>query len=267
MPPIAHTAAVDMEGAILAAEFLAFLLQQVRGPEGDKGAAELICSFFRGRGGDSLTKANAKEADNISRAFERCAVSLAADLPLPAKSIFHAIRVTLDSAAAVALTGDPYDDWLAVWRVLQESACPRLRQIADELRNVRLLDRGTQLRQALSADWRANRAYLNALAITRRGFIHEHFASAAQPERGVIVMNMHKAKGKQFDEVIIFEGWPIFQGNRIVANLDRIVRYNQNTDDMSQVRQNFRVSITRAKSRTTILTPRRDRCVLLVSEQ
>ena len=266
MPPIAHSAAIDMEGAILAAEFLAFLLQQVSGAEGHKRAVELMSAFFRGRDGEALTKGNAKEADDISNAHDRCAVKLIAGQRLPTNSIFHAIRETIDAALAAALTGDPYTDWLALWRVLQKSACPRLRKIAEELRNVRLLDRGTQLRQALAADWRANGAYPNALSITREAFVHEHFATAGRPERGVTVMNMHKAKGKQFDEVIIFEGWPRFQGRKIVANLDRIVRNNQRSADMGQARQNFRVSVTRAKSRTTILTPRGDRCVLLVRE-
>jgi DNA helicase-2/ATP-dependent DNA helicase PcrA len=267
MPAIPHSAAVDMEGPILAAEVFAYLLEQVQGYKGYKTAIELICAFYRGRQGATPSNASLKEAESIKAAYDRCVAKEAAGQQLPAKSVFHAIRQAVDVTSKLAFTGDPDSDWLAVRKALENSACPRLKEIASEVRNIRLLERGTQLRQALSAEWRQYGSYRSALAITRQAFVVEHFATTGRPERGVIVMNMHKAKGKQFDEVIIFEGWPRIVGGKIASNSDRIVRGNVRTPDMSQARQNFRVSVTRAKVQTTILTPKADICVLLRREK
>ncbi|MGJ4914386.1 UvrD-helicase domain-containing protein [Bradyrhizobium oligotrophicum] len=267
MPPLNHMAAVDMDAPILAAEVVFYLLQQTPGMEGYEGCVDLVCAFYRGKNGDEPSKSNLVDADRVRAAFDRCAEKAAAGQPLPAKSVFHALRETVDATRALVFKGDPVADWLAVRGVLERSACPRLRDVAEESRNIRLLERGMALRQELSQDWRTHGAYRNALSITRRAFVREHFAMANRPERGLIVMNMHKAKGKQFDEVIIFEGWPLRAGRKIVSNPNRIVRNNEERSDLSQERQNFRVSITRARIQTTILTPKGDPCVLLVPKK
>lgn len=263
MTEIPHTAAIEMEAAILGAEVIAFLMQ----PDDDDRHFEqfigLLRSYFHGKGGEAPTKGDLQEAENIKNAYEDWRARQAVGRNMKKNSILVAIQTVYAAARALVLTGDPDQDWRAIRRTLEEGACTRLKRLSDEVRNVRLLGRGTQLRQELSQDWRDNGGYANALAITRQAFIHEHFSANAKPESGVVVMNMHKAKGKQFDEVIIFEGWPIKRKGEISYNPDRIVRYNSRDNDNEQARLNLRVSVTRGKRQTTILTPRDDPCVLI----
>lgn len=262
LPSIRHTASIDMHGAILAAEILGFLLQP-RSNDDEQSFIELLCSFFQGKGGEAPSKKDITEASGIQKAYTKALECRERGKPYPKKSIINAILDGYNSTAQVELSGDPDVDWRLLRSTLEECSCPRLKQVAEEARNLRLLNRGTQLRESLSQCWRDYGVYSKALDIVRNSFVQEHFATANKPETGVVIMNMHKAKGKQFDEVIIFEGWPQMVRGKIVSNSDRIVRGNSKDQDLTHYRQNFRVSVTRAKSRTTILTPANDPCVLI----
>jgi DNA helicase II / ATP-dependent DNA helicase PcrA len=264
MKEIRHTAAIDMEGAILSAEIVAFLMQPDSDGRHFQHFIALICNYFHGRGGADLTKGDLKEAECIRKASEELAVRISAGKTIRQNSILVNILAIHKATRILVLTGDPGQDWLTVRRTLENSTCTPLKEIAEDARDVRLLERGMHLREELSQDWRDNASYLNALSIIRQAFVREHFSTNAKPETGVVVMNMHKAKGKQFDEVIIFEGWPKKFRGKIVANPDRIVQSNVRDNIDAQARQNFRVSVTRAKTRTTILTPKNDPCVLLL---
>ncbi|WP_404413828.1 UvrD-helicase domain-containing protein [Vreelandella aquamarina] len=266
MVEVPHTAAIEMEAAILGAEIIALLMQPVDGRHFAQ-FIDLMCNYYQGKGGDEPTQGALKEATNIRRTYEELLVCQAAGKAPRRNSILVNMSAVYEQACFIELTGNPDKDWRAVRRVLEDGACTRLKEVSGEVRNVRILDRGTQLRQELSQDWRYNGNYRNALAITRQAFIKEHFSMNAKPESGVIVMNMHKAKGKQFDEVIIFEGWPIKRRGQPPYNANRIVRFNSKEYIDNQARQNFRVSVTRGKRQTTILTPKSDPCVLLLPDE
>jgi DNA helicase-2/ATP-dependent DNA helicase PcrA len=263
MKEIRHTAAIEMEAAILGAEVIAFLMQSDQDGRHFEQFISLLRNYYHGKGGDAPAKGDIEEAERIKKAYDEWMVRQGAGKGIRQNSILVNIIEVYAASRSLDLTGDPDRDWRSVRQVLEQGACIRLRALAEDARNIRLLERGTQMRQELSQDWRDNGKYANALVITRQAFVREHFSTNAKPESGVVVMNMHKAKGKQFDEVIIFEGWPrVFKG-QIVANPDRIVQSNSRDNIDDQVRQNLRVSITRAKKRTTIITPRNDRCILL----
>lgn len=263
LPKVEHYAAVDMAAAILATEVIAYALQGQNGRFDIGEFIALVCSYFRGKGGDMPANRDLLEASRIQTAYETAQACRQAGKEPARNSLFLPIETACTALRGQGLTGDPGQDWITVRGHFADCGCKRLQEIATEVRNIRLLDRGTQLRDALSQDWRDTSHYSNALEIVRQAFVQEHFSTNTKPKSGIIVMNMHKAKGKQFDEVIIFEGWPRYRNGQIVGNPDRIVRGNSRLKIDGQTRQNLMVSITRAKQRTTLLTPKGDPCVLL----
>ena len=267
LPRVEHDAAVDVVAAILGSEVIAYALQSAGG-RGDMGKfVELICRYFRGKGGDTPAKSNLEEASRIEKAYETVRARRLAGREPSRSSVFLPMEAACASVVELQLVGDPARDWVAIRTHFAGCGCRRLEAIASEVRNIRLLERGTQLRSDLSENWREDGRYSRARDIVRQAFVQEHFSSNLRPERGVVVMNMHKAKGKQFDEVIVFEGWPRYsKKKKIVGNPDRIVRGNLKANVDDQTRQNLRVSVTRARSRTTLLTPKVDPCVLLIAD-
>lgn len=266
LPAIPHDASVEMDAAILGAEVIACLLQPRAGELHREAFVGLVDEYYRGKSGAEASASNIKTGAAIRKAYEKLLALGAAGRAVPQNSIMVNMMAVYEATGEVVLTGDPDTDWTSVRNILEAGACPRLCDIGTETRNVRLLGRGTQLRQALAQDWRSFGGYKNAVSIVRNAFVQQHFSNTGKSERGLSIMNMHKAKGKQFDEVIIYEGFPQNAQGKIVSNSDRFVRQNLRANIGSDTRQNFRVSVTRAKSRTTILTPKDDPCVLLVPE-
>ena len=268
MPPagedkIPHTSVIESEAIILAAKTISFLMQPDAVGNHFSQFIRLVCDYFKGKGGDAPSKSNLKEASNLKKSYCKWLVCRAEKRVIKKNSILVRMKIVYDKARALALTGNPNDDWREIINILENGMCSRLKNIAEEVRNIDLLESwGAVLRQDLSRDWIDNGAYKNSLSITQHIFEKKYFSTDTK-ENGVVVMNMHKAKGKQFCEVIIFEGHPHSKNGQIVANPNRIVRSNNRAEINKQTRQNLRVSVTRAKKRTTILTPENDPCVLL----
>lgn len=146
---------------------IAFLLQQRSHRGCFNEFVDVLCSFFNGRGGAAPTKGHLADVARFRSALEKWNGCLAKGKAPPGNSVLQATFAVHQAATAVALTGQPDADWTAVRAVLEAGACTRLAEVAQEARNVRLLERGAQLRQSLSQDWRDTGGYKNALVVTR----------------------------------------------------------------------------------------------------
>ena len=250
LPAIFHDVAFDAEGPALAASAIAGLLES--DPDHALVSRRLLQDLvrhMRGRSGpDGPSKAILALSGVLSSHLEGATIRGKNRLKIIEESNSIAVR-----RADLVLSGEAGEDWLAVRALLSTCESEVLRQIADDAKYLRLLRKGTMLRARLGDLWRSTGGYVGAAAAVQGALLQEHFSTGTHEIRGIYVMTIHKAKGKEFDEVVIFEG----------RHNGRIVRSNATEAEIAQARLSLRVGVTRARRNTIILTPASDPCPFL----
>jgi DNA helicase-2/ATP-dependent DNA helicase PcrA len=250
LPVVHHDVALDTEGPCLSASLIAGLLEAEDQPEVIVRRLLLdLCSHMRGRsGGNTPTQADLKLLAAVSSFLESGEIR-----GKNRQQLVSDVREIAEKRLRLTLSGDPGEDWLSVKALLSEVKSEPLHQVAEDAKYLRLLHKGAALRAKLGELWRTNGSYDGATTAVRDALLHEHFSVSTRQWIGVHVMTIHKSKGKEFDEVFIYEG----------THQGRIVRQNTTESEIAQARLSLRVAVTRARVRATILTPRNDTCPFL----
>lgn len=248
LPELHHDVAMDAEPPALAAGVIATLLEGGTASDVASRMLGALHSHIRGRRGGKPTPQTELDLAGALSGFLSTGKVRGAKRQLIVSEVqrISALRQQLQ------LTGDPAEDWLHLRGLLASSPAEALRQVATDARYLRLLHRGSALRTNLGALWRAQGGYKGAEEAVRSALMQEHFAAAQKDWRGIHLMTIHKSKGKEFDEVIIYDG--MFQ---------RIAKAPQDPKTCAQDLLALRVGVTRAIRRTSILTPKRDSCPFL----
>jgi DNA helicase II / ATP-dependent DNA helicase PcrA len=250
LPAISHDVALDAEAPALAAILIAGLL------EGSSSKSDItqrlirdLCVHIRGRRGSDAPRQSDLE---LAASLEEFVVSGSIKGKKRRQLVSDCLSI-VDQRISAEMSGDPWEDWLSIRRLLSSSVSDAIRAIEEDAKYLRLLHKGAILRARLGEIWRDYGSYVGAAIAVRDALLQEHFSASTMEWRGVNVMTMHKSKGKEFDEVFIYEG----------SHQGRIVRANASDNEVAQARLALRVAVTRAVSRTTILSPKSDMCVFL----
>lgn len=238
---------VSAEGPMLAANVIALLLEPPNEESCEAALLEALAAFELGRS-ENASAGAMKNALAYRALAEKTRMENAA---LEKRVIGKGVKSLVEQSRALRFSGDPITDWRAVRRLFDESSREELKIVGKEARHMRLLRKSAQIEGRLADAWRTEGCYRDARALLRDAIVEDQFAATTRPWTGVTVMTIHKAKGKEFDEVIVYEG----AYHRYLARSD--------AEGQRSARFNLHVAATRARRAVNIMTPALDRCPLL----
>lgn len=247
MPAIYHEVAIDPNGPALAGIVIAALLE----PHSDISRFNFIISYvlnhIKGRSGSKISNDTSQFIGAIEKYIGSGKISGSKRL-----LFLQELQNVIASRDELNLSGIPEDDWLSVRQLFQLCTSPYLKNIYDDAKFLRLLKKGALLSERLATAWRNTGTYQGALSSIEDAFVQEHFIATQADYRGVHIMTLHKSKGKEFDEVFIWEDY-----------YNPIVRSNENEKELIESRYLLRVAATRSREKTTFLTVGSQPCILL----
>lgn len=248
---ISHDVAFDSYGPSLSATMIAGLLESSSDVISTaKQVAIDVCSYIRGRNGEKEGNLSKINKEILSALLNFSVIGVCGSKH---KSIIKDCIRIAEIRKLLVLKGNPEEDWMAIRKILSLSLIPIILSIEKDASYLRLLHKGATLRSLLNESWRKNGSYSKARNLVQNALTQEHFSASTKKWKGIQVMTIHKSKGKEFSEVIIYEG----------LYSDRIVWSGSSDDDIAQKRLVLRVGVTRGIDNVKIFTPAKDHCMLL----
>lgn len=248
--PVRHKLLFDEAESLLSARVAAFLLEpkNLAHIENDVATSMEMIASARRATGQARTEVAKLQAQALKiRGGKALNINIA-----------NALRNLITELALSDFTGDPAEDWLTVKHALRTTQQAELVRVASQLDFLVAFRRGHRISAGLASEWLRDGAYTNARVALDQALAQEQILDGVEAPTGLQVMNIHKAKGKQFDGVII-----VREARRTSTGVDSSFIWRGDEPPYPKSRRVLRVGITRARVHTLILDPLWPPCPLL----
>lgn len=239
-----HTTKEEGYAALI---FIGVLLQIREGdPDRDAAVCDAMAHYLRTKS----TKLSDTSRNTANR-LEGYALKMRAGGRIEVK-IVTALRAVVEGVINNARSGHVYADYLSVVSLLAASSVAEIKPMAGYVRMLNLITRGSEIETRLAESWRADGSYAKASEIIRDAVLQYQLTASKRGSRDLVVMTVHRAKGREFDEVIVYE-----------ERYDPLLKLSPTQKDLDSARYALNVAVTRAKKRVTIITPKNAPSALL----
>lgn len=236
--PLEHHVVWDAELTAAAAQVVASILEWPLREITSAAASTLDCiaDFYDMKNAEHPSKS----AQNTAASYRAAASNVRAGKeprPAAAKAVKRACE------AGLTFSGDTIADWLTARAILESS--DKLAELLTAARFVRLFRATDEIGGRLTAQWAESGTYQGARIIVQRALNMGKLLATETEPRGVVLMTLHKSKGKEFDGVVIVEGQ--YAG----------VFFNEKRErpPFAATRRLLRVGITRARHQVVLVRP------------